>query len=127
MARKLAKRIDGTVISFDILQEDGDVKTLMFDTVELPDEIQKKLAPFGLGHKLGDSAASSNSPEDTEAAILGTWEALKEGNWTLRKPAEPKEKTARVSKKSLLEGLQNLSEDERSIAAAILQKLGITV
>lgn len=125
MARKLAKRIDGTVISFDVLQEDGEVKTMVFDSAELPAEIKSHLIPFGLGHKLGDSAAGCSDPDDIESAIQATWEALAEGKWTLRKPAEPKEKGAKVSKKSLLEGLQNLSESERAVASELLAKLGI--
>lgn len=127
MAKKLRKLIDGSVVTFEILTEDGDTKTKIYDTSELPAAIQAKLAPFGLGHKLGDAAAGCSDPDDIEASIDTVWTALLQGEWSLRKPAEPKEKTPKISKKSLLEGLQNLSDDEKAMAQAVLAKLGIVI
>lgn len=128
MARmlKLGKKVEGQEAVFAVLEDDGEAYTeLRFNFGDLPTAIQEYLGPFGLGHKLGDSAASANTPEERVEAINRTWNALKAGEWSVRKPAEPKEKTPRVSKKAILDNLAALSPEEAAAAKAILAKLGM--
>lgn len=130
MARmnKLGKKIEGTDVTFAVLEEDGEAYTeLTFNFGDLPQTIQDYLGPFGLSHKLGDSAASANTPEERVEAINRTWNALKAGEWSVRKPAEPKEKKERVSKKSIIDKLSALSPEEAAAAKAILAKLGMAL
>jgi hypothetical protein len=127
MARlaKLGKKIEGTDVTFSVLTDEGEVfEELTFNFGDLPVAIQSYLGPFGLGHKLGDSAASAATPEDRVEAINRTWSALAAGEWTIRQPASPKEKTPRISKKAVAENFATLSAEEQEVARGILEKLG---
>lgn len=127
-AQKLSKKIEGTDVMFALLEEDGETyKEIAFNFGDLPQNIQDYLGPFGLAHKLGDSAAASDNAEERLAAINRTWEALKAGDWSVRKAADPKEKTPKVSKKAILENLAALSPEEAAAAKAILAKLGMVL
>ncbi len=115
--KKLAKEIEGSVVKISV---DGG-STMEFDFMQLPKDIRVKLGPFGLGHKLGDSAAGKNGAE-AEESINKVWEGLMSGDWTTRAPAAPK-----LTKKNIAEGLGNLSGDEAEAARALLAKLGINI
>lgn len=114
MAKKLTKVIEGTVIK---LTADG--KTKSYDFAKLPKEIQAKLGPFGLGHKLGDAAAGK-AGADIFKSIDTVFDGLIAANWSVRAPAGEK-----ISKASINEGMGKLSEKEQAAAKALLEKLGI--
>lgn len=113
--KKLAKEIEGSIVSITV---DGGAP-MQFDFAALPKDIRVKFGPFGLGHKLGDSAAGKSGAE-AEESINKVWEGLMAGDWTTRAPAAPK-----LTKKNIAENLGNLSEDEAAAAKALLEKLGI--
>jgi len=92
---------------------------MIFDPAELPGDVQNKLVPFGLGHKLGDAAAGKSGVE-AEEAIEKVWEGLKTGDWTVRAPAAPK-----VSLKDVAANFQNLSDEEKAQAKLLMASLGI--
>jgi len=94
---------------------------MIFDPADLPADIQQKLIPFGLGHKLGDSAAGK-SGTDAEEAIEKVWEGIKSGDWTVRAPATPK-----VSLKDVAANFSNLSEEEKEAAKQLMASLGIKI
>ena len=100
---------------------DGNKGEMIYDFNSLPADIQGKLGPFGLGHKLGDSAAGKHGP-DAEEAVEKTFQGLMEGNWSVRVPAAPK-----VSIKDVAANLNNLSEKEKKTAQAVLASLGIKI
>lgn len=85
----------------------------------LPEAIQKEFGPFGLGHKLGDSAAGRKG-EDAEAAVQKVWDGLREGNWSVRAPAVPKVKVSDIVAK-----LDKIPEAQQETAKALLKSLGI--
>lgn len=100
----------------------GGVKGKMtFDPQELSEEIRSKLIPFGLGHKLGDSAAGREGT-DAEEAIEKVWEGLMKSDWTVRAPAQPK-----VSLKDVTVNLAALGEEEQALARQLMAKLGINI
>ena len=115
--KKLAKEIEGSVVKISV---DGGSQ-MEFDFMALPKDIRVKFGPFGLGHKLGDSAAGKTGAE-AEESINKVWEGLMSGDWTTRAPAAPK-----LTKKNIAEGLGNLSGDEAEAARALLAKLGINI
>jgi hypothetical protein len=120
--KKLDKRFKEdapSVIQITVL--DGEQDLMEFDFNDLPLEIQGKLGPFGLSHKLGDAAAGKSGKE-AEEAIIKVFEGLMENNWSVRAPAAPK-----VSTKTIKDNLSTMSEDEQSAAAAVLKKLGINI
>jgi len=99
----------------------GSGSELVFDPADLTEDIRLKLIPFGLGHKLGDSAAGREGM-DAEEAILKVWEGLKASDWSVRAPAQPK-----VSLKDVLANVNALPEEQRPQAIALLKELGIKV
>ena len=131
MARmqKLGKKIEENLVTFTFLEEDGETMTeVIYDFNTLPAEIQAHLGPFGLAHKLGDAAASSDTAQDRLEAINRVYDALKSGDWSVRKAVDPnKEKTPKVTKKSLLAGLAAMSPEEAEMARGILAKLGMAL
>jgi hypothetical protein len=92
---------------------------LTFDTADLSTDIQTKLVPFGLGHKLGDAAAGRDG-QDAVDAISKVWDGLKNGDWSVRAPAQPK-----VTLSSIKDNLALLSDAERKAAEALLAQMGI--
>lgn len=100
---------------------DGTKGEMVFDFATLPKDIQTQFGPFGLGHKLGDSAAGKGGT-DAEDAINATWAGLMEGKWTVRVPAAPK-----VSTKEVAANYEKLSPKEKQTAQALLEALGIKI
>lgn len=94
---------------------------MSFDFTELPEEVQDRLGPFGLGHKLGDAAAGRKETE-AEEAIVKVWEGLMAGDWSVRAPAVPK-----VSVKAIAENYELLSDAEKKAAKTLLDGLGIKI
>jgi hypothetical protein len=99
----------------------GSGKDLIFDPADLNEDVRGKLIPFGLGHKLGDSAAGREGM-DAEEAILKVWEGLVSGDWTVRAPAQPK-----ISLKELAANFQNLPDELRPQALEMFAQLGIKI
>ena len=120
MAKKLKKDLseNGKV---KITVEGGTEGEMIFDFAALPDGTKEQLGPFGLGHKLGDSAAGKSGP-DAEAVIKQTFQGLMEGKWTVRLPAAPK-----ISTKAISEKFATLSGKDKRMAADLLRSLGIAI
>lgn len=117
--KKLSKGIEGTCVKITVLG--GDKGEMSFDFTTLPDDIQAKLGPSGLGHKLGDAAAGT-AGKDAEEAIQKVWDGLVAGNWSVRAPAQPK-----IAVSTITNNLAALSPEEQEAAKAALAKLGITL
>lgn len=117
--KKMTKEIDGSIIKITVL--DGEKGAVDYDFTKLPADIQAKLGPFGLNHKLGDSAAGKKGME-AEEAISKVFEGLMDSNWSVRAPAAPK-----VSTKTIATNLSSLSEKEQNAAIEVLQRLGINI
>ena len=117
--RKLTKDLTtspGTVV----IEVAGGVQGKMsFPFSDLPPKIQEQFGPFGLGHKLGDSAAG-RSGADAEEAINKVWNGLKAGEWSVRAPAVPKVKLS-----DLAANFAKLSKKEQEKASGLLTALGI--
>jgi hypothetical protein len=120
MVKKLKKDLSEKGL-VKISVADGAQGEMIFDFSKLPAEVQEQLGPFGLGHKLGDSAAGK-AGTDAEEAISKTWEGLMEGKWSVRLPAAPK-----VNVKDVATNLSNLSEKDKKAAKAVLESLGIKI
>lgn len=78
--KKLAKSIEGVVVK---IKELVTGKDMAFDFAKLPKEIQEKLGPFGLAHKLGDAAAGCAGQEAVDS-ITKVWDGLVKGDWSVR-------------------------------------------
>jgi hypothetical protein len=113
--RKLAKSIEGRLVTIEVLGQGAEV----YDFASLPAEIQAKLGPFGLASKLGDAAAGKDGAESVEA-IKKVFEGMLAGDWTVRAAAAPK-----VTISSIKENLAKLSDGERAAAEALLAGLGV--
>ncbi len=116
--RKLQKGIEGNVVT---IKEASTESELVFDFGTLPTEIQGKLGPFGLGHKLGDAAAGKEGQEAVDA-INKVWEGLMNNDWSVRAPAGEK-----VSKSSIIGKIGALSDEEQAAAKELLAKLGVNL
>jgi hypothetical protein len=114
--KKLSKDINGTVVT---IVEGVTGTSLAFDFSTLSDEIQAKLGPFGLGHKLGDAAAGKSGQEAINA-INKVFDGLKANDWSVRAPAAEK-----ITKSDINKRLEGLSEDEQAAAKALFERLGI--
>lgn len=114
-SKKLSKVIEGTVVTLTV---DG-FAPVSYDFVTLPEDIQAKFGPFGMGHKLGDSAAGKEGQEALDA-IAKVFAGLESGDWTVRAPAAVK-----VSLSDIKANLANLSDAEREQAQALLASLGM--
>ena len=113
--RKLAKSIEGSLVTIEVLGQGAEV----YDFASLPAEIQAKLGPFGLASKLGDAAAGKDGAESAEA-IKKVFEGMLAGDWSVRAAAAPK-----VTISSIKENLAKLSDGERAAAEALLAGLGV--
>ena len=117
------------VLTKDLASEPGTVileagggtgeKKYKFDL--LPLDIQSKLGPFGLGHKLGDGAAGRKGA-DAEEAIDKIWTGLMAGDWSVRAPAQPK-----IKESDILSKYNNMTDKEKKAAKPLLEALGIPV
>lgn len=119
--KKLAKEISYETNTVTITVAGGVAGPATYDFNTLPADIQAKLGPFGLGHKLGDAAAGRQGP-DAEAAITKVFGGLMASNWSVRAPAAPK-----VSLKEITDKLAGMDDDQRANAAALLESLGINI
>jgi len=123
-AKKLGKKIESNEVIFTFGEADGELR---FDVNSLPEAMRTRLLVAGLGHKLGDSAASSKTHEDMKKQINRVWEGLVEGNWTTRVPGEEKEKTPKISQKTILANLENLPAEQQEAARSLLASMGIVL
>lgn len=121
-AKKLGKKIEEAEVVLTI----GEVE-YRYDTALLSDDIRARLAVFGAGHKLGDSAASSKTPEDMKKNIDRVWDGMLAGNWTTRQPAEASEKVPKISTKTIMANLALLPPEQQEQAKALLASMGITL
>jgi hypothetical protein len=118
--QKLKKDLtDHPLVKITVLE--GNQGEMEFNFMELPDDIQEKFGPFGLGHKLGDAAAGKSDTE-AEEAITRVWEGLMAGDWSVRAPAAPK-----VSLKAVVDNFDNLTSEEQDKAKEILKGLGMKI
>lgn len=99
----------------------GNEGQMVFDFNDLPEDIQSKFGPFGLGHKLGDAAAGKKGTE-AEEAIQRVWAGLMEGDWSVRAPAAPK-----VSLKAIVDNYEMLTAEEQETAKELLTNLGMKI
>ena len=114
--KKLSKVIAENIVT--ITEAETGI-AMAFDFKALPQAIQDKLGPFGLGHKLGDAAAGKAGEVATKS-IQAVWDGLAKGDWSTRAPAVPK-----FTKAMLSEKLGTLSEKEQKMAKDLLAKFGI--
>jgi len=118
--KKLEKDLtDHPLVKITVLG--GNEGQMVFSILDLPMDIQDRLGPFGLGHKLGDAAAGRKGVE-AEEAINKVWDGLKAGDWTVRAPAVPK-----VPIKAIIENYELLSDDEKATAKKLLGDLGMKI
>jgi hypothetical protein len=115
-AKKLAKVIEGNIVT---ITEAVTGSTLKFNFSDLPSDIQTKFGPFGLGHKLGDSAAGKSGQEAVDS-INKVWDGLKSGDWNVRAPAGEK-----VSLQGIWDKVKSLPAKEKASAINSLKGLGI--
>jgi hypothetical protein len=113
--KKLGKSFEGTIVT---LTEGATGTVMNFDFNDLSAEIQAKLGPFGLGHKLGDAGAGKTGQEVVDS-ITKVWNGLMANDWTVRAPAAEK-----ISKSDVKSKIAGLSEEEQGVAMALLAKLG---
>jgi hypothetical protein len=116
MGKKLSKVIEGNIIT---ITEGSTEKKLSFDISKLNADIKAHLSMHGLSQKLGDAAAGKEGDKAVESINI-VWEGLVKGDWTVRAPAGEK-----ISKKSITEKLEGLSEKEQKTARDLLAKLGM--
>lgn len=114
--RKVGKDIQGTVVNLDVSGT-----KLSFDFATLPADIQAKFGPFGLGHKLGDSAAGKSGQEAVDA-INKVWEGLMASDWTVRAPAGEKVSVSNIKSK-----LDAMPKAEAEKYRKFLAALGVNV
>ena len=117
-AKRMTKVIEGTVLKIKEIESNADRE---YDFAKLPTDIQTKFGPFGLGHRIGDAAAGKKGKEAVEA-MDKVWKGLIEGNWTVRAPAGEK-----LTKKGLMDKVDQMTPKEQAAAKALLQKLGLAV
>jgi hypothetical protein len=117
-AKRLQKVIEGTVLKVNEI-ESGEARE--YDFAKLPADIQAKFGPFGLSHRIGDASAGKKGKEAVEA-MDKVWNGLLDGNWTVRAPAGEK-----LTKKGLLDKVDQMNPKEQAAAKALLAKLGLAV
>jgi hypothetical protein len=119
--KKLSKDLATDPGAVIITVEGGEKGAMKFPFNKLPGKIQTLFGPFGLGHKLGDSAAGRKG-KDAEKAILKVWEGLVKGDWSVRAPAVPK-----ISVTEVAANFAKLSDAEKKTAEKLLAGLGIKI
>ena len=120
-AKKLTKDLATEPGSVILTVADGEKGAMKFDFSLLPPKIQKSFGPFGLGHKLGDSAAGRKG-KDAEEAIKKVWDGLMQGDWSVRAPAQPK-----VAISTIVSNLDKMQGPEKETAKKLLESLGISI
>lgn len=104
-----------------ITVDGGEKGTMEFPFNKLPQGIQAKLGPFGLGHKLGDAAAGK-SGKDAEASVLKVYDGLMANDWSVRAPAAPK-----INVAELVANFGKLSPKEQAVAKKFLSGIGLAI
>ena len=117
-AKRLSKTIVGNVVNVTEV-ESGEKRE--YDFKKLPQDIQEKFGPFGLSHRVGDSAAGKKGKDAVEA-MDKVWSGLMEGNWTVRAPAGEK-----LTKKALTDRVDQMSPKDQKAAMELLKKLGVAI
>lgn len=117
-AKRLQKVLEGTLLKVNEI-ESGEARE--YDFAKLPADIQAKFGPFGLSHRIGDASAGKKGKEAVEA-MDKVWNGLVDGNWTVRAPAGEK-----LTKKGLLDKVDQMNPKEQAAAKALLAKLGLAV
>jgi len=120
-SRKLEKATDYDTGIVTIKAIGGTAGPITYDFNELPEDMQKKLGPFGMSHKLGDAASSVKGVE-AEKAIARVWEGMLKGDWTTRGPATPK-----IALSEIADNMSNLSPAQQKKAREALENLGIVL
>jgi len=123
-AKKSRKKLEKDLTEHPLVKitaMEGSQGQVVYDFTDLPEEIQDRLGPFGLGHKLGDAAAGRRGTE-AEEAINKVWEGLMAGDWSVRAPAVPK-----VSIKAIADNYEMLSDEEKETAKKLLGDLGMKI
>lgn len=117
--RKLGKTVDYTtgIVAFTVLSIG---ESLNCDSTQLPEEIKAKLIPLAISHRIGDAAAGRDG-QDALDSMTKVWKALLSGDFSVRTPASG------ITKASITEKLAGLDENEAAAAAALLEKLGISL
>lgn len=114
--KKLGKEIVGTVVK---IAEVVTGKLMEFDFSKYPKEIQEKLGPFGLNHKLGDAAAGKSGQEAVDA-IMKVHEGLMKGDWSVHvAPGE------RIAISTVNANIEKLPPAQQAAARELLIKLGV--
>lgn len=118
--RRLTKTVDyeNGVVTVQVISTGQD---LICDTKLLPEDIKAKMIPFGIAHRIGDAAAGRDGAEAFDS-MSKVWNGLIEGNFTIRQPRTPG-----ITKADIQEKLSTLKGKEATAAAALLEKLGITL
>ena len=93
---------------------------LEMDTKKLPKDVQAKLVPLAINHRVGDAAAGRDG-EEALKSMAAVWDALMSGQFTVRTPA------AGLNKAKITEKLESLKGPEAAAAKALLEKLGISL
>ena len=114
----------------DLVSEDGKLGIEViggtgikfYDPNELPTEVQEKLPVLALSHKLGDAASGLDDPTFIEETIEKVWNAMLAGEWTTRKPGQPK-----IALKDIKDNLDSLTDEEKEAARVLLKTLGIAI
>lgn len=114
--KKLTRKIEGNIVSFTELTTN---KSVSCDFSKLPADIQAKLGPFGLNHKIGDASAGCSGQEAVDS-MQKVVDGLMAGNWAVRG-----ERGESVSINAVNSGLEKLPPKEADAARALLIKLGI--
>lgn len=117
--RRLEKKVDyaNSTVSIKVIATGQEITC---NANDLPADIQAKLVPLALSHRLGDAAAGLDGQEAYDA-ISKVWEGLKTGNFTIRTAAAPKG----VQLSDIASKLAGLTGKDAQLAAALLEKLGI--
>lgn len=118
--RRLTKTVDyeSGLVTVQVISTGQD---LVCDTKLLPEEIQMKMIPFGISHRIGDAAAGRDGDEAMDS-MKKVWDGLMSGNFTIRQPRTPG-----ITKADIKDKLSTLKGKEATAAAALLEKLGITL
>ena len=118
--RRLMKTITGSVVAIEVVG--GKKGKVDYDFKKLPPKIQEAFGPFGLSHRLGDSAAGK-AGEEAEEAIDKVWSGLMNGEWTVRAPAAGKVNGLKKAQSEF----SALTPEQKKAVAASFDKLGIKI
>lgn len=119
--RKLKKDVNYETGIITIEAIGGKKGPVTYNFNDLPAEMQKKLGPFGMSHKLGDAASSVKGVE-AEESIARVWEGMKKNEWSTRGPATPK-----IAISEIVSNLDAMTPAMQKKAKEALAALGIAL